>query len=59
MYCIQEIHFRYRYIYVIVKGKKMMYHENSKHRKVKVTTLISDRITFKIENVTRDKVGLF
>lgn len=37
----------------------MIYHENSKHRKGRVTTLILYRIIFKIEKISRDKMRPF
>ena len=56
--CLQEIHFRPRETYRLkVRGWKMIFHANGNQKKVGVAILISDKIDFKIKNVTRDKEG--
>ena len=53
---LQETHFRPRDTYRLkVKGWKKIFHANGNHKKAGVAILISDKIDFKIKNVTRDK----
>ena len=56
--CLQETHFRPRDTYRLkVKGWKKIVHGNGNQKKAGVAILISDKIDFKIKNVTRDKEG--
>ena len=56
--CLQETHFRPRDTYRLkVKGWKKIFHANGNQKKAGVGILISDKIDFKIKNVTRDKEG--
>ena len=56
--CLQVIHLRTRDTYRLkVKGWKKISHANGNQKKAGVTILISDKIDFKIKNVTRDKEG--
>ena len=56
--CLQETHFRPRDTYRLkVRGWKEIIHENGNQKKAGVAILISDKIHFKIKNVTRDKEG--
>ena len=56
--CLQQTHFRPRDTYRLkVRGWKMIFHANGNQKKAGVTILISDKIDFKIKNVTRDKEG--
>ena len=49
-------HFRTRDTYRLkVKGWKKVFHANGNLKKAGVAILISDKIDFKIKNVTRDK----
>ena len=55
---LQETHFRPRDTYRLkVRGWKKIFHANGNQKKAGVATLISDKIDFKIKNVTRDKEG--
>ena len=55
---IQETHFRPRDTYRLkVRGWKKIFHANGNQKKAGVAILISDKIDFKIRNVTRDKEG--
>ena len=38
-----------------MRGRKNIFHANGNHKKAGVAILISDKIDFKIKNVTRDK----
>ena len=40
-----------------MKGWKKIFHANGNQKKAGVATLISDKMDFKIKNVTRDKEG--
>ena len=54
--CLQETHFRPRDTYRLkVRGWKKIFHANENQKKAGVGILISDKIDFKIKNVTRDK----
>ena len=56
--CLQETHFRPRDTYRLkVRGWKKIFHANGNQKKAGVTIFISDKIDFKIKNVTRDKEG--
>ena len=56
--CLQETHFRPRDTYRLkVRGWKKIFHANGNRNKAGVVILISDKIGFKIKNVTRDKEG--
>ena len=56
--CLPETHFRPRDTYRLkVRGWKKIFHANGNQKKAGVAILISDKIDFKIENVTRDKEG--
>ena len=56
--CLQETHFRPRDTYRLkVRGWKKIFHANGNQKKAGVTTLISDKIDFKIKNVTENKEG--
>ena len=56
--CLQETHFRPRDTYRLeVKGWKKIFHAHGNQKKDGVAILISDKIDFKIKNVTRDKEG--
>ena len=56
--CLQETHFRPRDTYRLkVRGWKKILYENGNQKKDGVAILISDKIDFKIENLTRDKEG--
>ena len=56
--CLQETHFRPRDTYRLkVRGWKKIFHANGNQKKAGVVILTSDKIVFKIKNVTRDKEG--
>ena len=56
--CLQETHFRPRDTYRLkVRGWKKIFHANRNQKKAGVAILISDKIDFKIKDVTRDKEG--
>ena len=51
--CLQETHFRTRDTYRLkVRGWKKIVHANGNQKKAGVAILISDKIDFKIKNVT-------
>ena len=53
---LQETHFRPKDTYRLkVRGWKNIFHANGKQKKAGVAILISDKIDFKIKNITRDK----
>ena len=54
--CLQETHFRPRDTYRLkVRGWKKTFHANGNQKKAGVTILISDKIDFKIKNVTKTR----
>ena len=54
--CLQETQFRVNNIYRHkVRGWKKIFHANGNQKKAGVAILISDKIDFKIKNVTRDR----
>ena len=57
--CLQETHhFRPRDTFRLkVRGWKKIFHANGNQKKARVAILVSDKIDFKIKNVTRDKEG--
>ena len=56
--CLQETHFRPRDKYRLkIRGWKKIFHANGNQKKAGVSILISDKVDFKIKNVTRDKEG--
>ena len=56
--CLQETHFRPRDTYRLkVRGWKKKVHANRNQKKAGVAILMSDKIHFKIKNVTRHKEG--
>ena len=56
--CLQETHFRPRDTYRLkVRGWKKIFHANGNHNKAGVAIPVSDKIHFKIKNITRDKEG--
>ena len=58
MCCLQETHFRSRSTYRLkVRGWIKIFHVNRNQKEVGVVILISDKIVFKIQTVTRDKEG--
>ena len=56
--CLQETHFRPRDTYRLkVREWKKIFHVNGNHKNAGVVILMSEKIDFKIKNVTRDKEG--
>ena len=56
--CLQQTPFRPRDTYRLkVRGWKKVFHANGNQKKAGVAIIISDKIGFKIKNVTRDKEG--
>ena len=56
--CLQETHLRPRVTYRLkVKRWKKIFHANGNQKKAGVAILKSDKMDFKIKNVTRDKEG--
>ena len=56
--CLQETHFRARDTYRLkVRGWKKVFHANGNQKKAGVIILVSDKMDFKIKNVTREKEG--
>ena len=56
--CPQETHFRLRDTFRLkVRGWKKTFHANGNKKKAGGAILISEKIDFKIKNVTRDKKG--
>ena len=54
--CLQETHFRPRDTYRLkVRGCKKIFHANGNQKKAGVAIFLTDKIDFKIKNVTRDK----
>ena len=54
--CLQETYFRPTDTYRLkVRGWKRIFHANGNQKKAGVAIFISDKIDFKIKNVTRDK----
>ena len=58
--CLHKTQFRPRDTYrPKVRGWKKIFHANGNQKKAGVVILISDKIDFKIKNVTRDKEGYY
>ena len=56
--CLQETQFRPRDTYRLkVRGWKKIFHANGNQKKTGVAILISDKLDFKVKNVTRGKEG--
>ena len=56
--CVEETHFRPRDTFRLqVRGWKMIFHANGNQKKAGVAIFITDKIDFKIKNVTGDKEG--
>ena len=56
--CLQETHFRLRDTYRLkVRECKKIFHANGYQKKTGEAILISDKIDFKINSITRDKEG--
>ena len=56
IYCLQETHYRPRDTYRLkVREWKKIFHANGNQKKAGVAILISEKLDFKIKNVTRDK----
>ena len=54
--CFQETHFRPKDTYRLrVRGWKNMFHAKGKQKKSGVAILLSEKIDFKINKITRDK----
>ena len=55
-YSLKKTHFNYRDTYRLkVRGWKKIFHANGNQKKAGVAILISDKIDFKIKNVTKAK----
>ena len=53
---LQKTHFRHKDTYRLwVKGQKNIFHANGNQKKAGVAILISAKISFKINTITRDK----
>ena len=58
--CIQETHFTSRGTFKLkVRGWKKIFHANRNQKKAEVSILISDKIDLKINNIIKDKEGLY
>ena len=58
--CLQDTHIRPRETYRLkTRGWKKIFHADGNQKKAGVAILISDKIDFKIQNVTRDKEGQY
>ena len=56
--CLQENHFSPRNTYRLkVSGWKKIFHANGNQKKAGVAILMSEKISLKIKNITRDKEG--
>ena len=56
--CLQETHFRPRDTFRLkVKEQKKIFHANGNQKKARVAILISEKVDYKIKNVTRHKEG--
>ena len=56
--CLQQTHFRPRDTYRLkVRERKTIFHANGNQKKAGVAILISDKIDFKLNTITRDKEG--
>ena len=56
--CLQETHFRPMDTYrKKVRGWKQIFHANGNQQKTGAAILVSDKIVFKINTITRDKEG--
>ena len=59
MLCTRDPHFRPRDTYRLKgRGWRKIFHANGNQKKAGVAILISNKIDFKIENITRDKEGV-
>ena len=57
--CLQETHFRPRDTHTMkVRGWKKIFHANGNEKKAGVAILLSDKIDFKIKNVTSNKMAV-
>ena len=58
IWCLQETQLRPRDTYRLkVRGWKKIFHSNGNQKEAGVPILVSDKIDFKIETITRDKEG--